>query len=256
MTDKKSRRTALVTGGARRIGRDIIRDLADHGWSVVIHCNNSMTEADAEAQAINEAGGKAVVIQADLSAAEAVSTLMPRANGLIGPIHLLVNNASVYLEDAPGSLDARVWRDQFAINLQAPVFLTEAFAAQLPEGMDGNVINLIDQLVLKPNPHMTSYTLSKSALWTATRTFAQALAPRIRVNGIGPGPTYPNARGGESGLRREAAATLLEKLVDPADITAAVRFLVDTASITGQMLALDGGQHLAWQTPDIVDNEA
>jgi len=255
MTNRKSRRTALVTGGARRIGRDIIRDLAGHGWSVVIHCNNSMTEAESEARAINEAGGKAVVIQADLAETDAVSTLISRANAQIGPIDLLVNNASVYLEDAPGSLDAQLWRRQFAINLQAPVFLAEAFAAQLPDGVDGNVVNLIDQRVWKLNPRMTSYTLSKSALWTATRTLAQALAPRIRVNGIGPGPTYPNPRDGDSGLRREAAATLLENPIDPSEIAAAVRFLVDTASITGQMLALDGGQHLAWQTPDIVDND-
>jgi NAD(P)-dependent dehydrogenase (short-subunit alcohol dehydrogenase family) len=255
MTDRTSRRTALVTGGARRIGRAIVRDLAAQGWAVVIHCNNSVAEAEAEAQAINQAGGEAIVIRADLQDADAVSALIPSANAQIGPLDLLVNNASVFLEDGFGALDAKIWQRQFAVNLQAPVFLADAFAAQLPADARGNIVNLIDQRVWKLNPQMASYTLSKSALWTATRTMAQALAPRIRVNGIGPGPTFPNPRDGENGLRREASATLLVEPIDPAEIGAAVRFLVDTASITGQMLALDGGQHLAWQTPDIVDNE-
>jgi NAD(P)-dependent dehydrogenase (short-subunit alcohol dehydrogenase family) len=244
-----------VTGGARRIGRAIVRDLAAHGWTLAIHCNSSVAEAEAEAQAIRHAGGTAIVIQADLEDSDAVSTLVTRANAEIGPLGLLVNNASVFLEDNVGSLDPHVWRRQFAVNLQAPVFLAEAFAAQLPPGERGNIVNLIDQRVWKLTPHKTSYTLTKSALWTATRTLAQALAPRIRVNGIGPGPTFPNPRDGEAGLEREAAGTLLERRIDPAEIATAVRFVVDTPSITGQMLALDGGQHLAWQTPDIVDNE-
>ena len=255
MTIETNGRAALVTGGARRIGSAIVRDLAAHGWAVAIHCNTSLAEAEAEARAIADAGGNAVVVQANLEECEAVSTLIARANAEIGPLGLLVNNASVFLEDGVGALDPDIWRRQFAINLQAPVFLAEAFAAQLPRGAHGNIVNLIDQRVWKLTPHRTSYTVTKSARWTATRTLAQALAPRLRVNGIGPGPTFPNPRDGEAGLEREAAGTLLERRIDPAEIAAAVRFLVGTPSITGQMLALDSGQHLAWQTPDIVDKE-
>ncbi|HMB48000.1 MAG TPA: SDR family oxidoreductase [Afifellaceae bacterium] len=256
MAIETSPRTALITGGARRIGRTIVRDLAAHGWAVAIHCNRSVAEAETEAQAIRQAGGTAAIIQADLENADATATILLQANEEIGPIDLLVNNASTFVEDRFGSLDMQIWRRQFAVNLEAPIFLAEAFAVQLPDGAEGNIVNLIDQRVWKLNPHMPSYTLSKAALWTATQTMAQSFAPRIRVNGIGPGPTFPNPRDGEAGLDREASGILLERRVDPADIATAVRFLVDTPSITGQMLAVDGGQHLAWKTPDIVESDS
>jgi NAD(P)-dependent dehydrogenase (short-subunit alcohol dehydrogenase family) len=255
MTNEKARKTALVTGGARRIGRAIVRDLAAHGWTVAIHCNSSLSEGRSEAQAICEAGGKAIVVQADLQDAAAVAGLLPKVGDEAGPVSLLVNNASVFLEDSIGSLDPETWQRQFSVNLQAPVFLAEAFAAQLPDGIEGNIVNIVDQRVWKLTPQMTSYTLTKSALWTATRTLAQALAPRIRVNAIGPGPTFPNDRDGDAGLDREAAGTLLGRRIEPAEIAQAVRYIAETRSLTGQMLALDGGQHLAWQTPDIVDHD-
>lgn len=246
-------RTALVTGGAKRIGRAIVNDLATHGWSVAIHCNSSVAEAEKQAQAIRRSGGNAHVIQADLKDPLAVSEILPAANKAIGPVSLLVNNASLFLPDEIGSLDTQTWQQQFAVNLQAPVFLSEAFAAQLPDNHCGNIINMIDQRVWKLTPQMMSYTLAKSALWAATQTMAQALAPRIRVNGIGPGPTFANPADGEHGLIAEAAGTLFGKPINPAEIAAAIRFLVASPTITGQMLALDNGQHLAWQTPDIVD---
>ncbi len=253
MTKDESRGTALVTGGARRIGRAIVRELAANGWTVVIHCNRSVDDAETEANQIREAGGKAHVVRADLQEQGAAGTILADATGIAGPVTLLVNNASVFLEDALRSLDHDLWRRQFAINLEAPVFLSQEFAARLPGAMNGAIVNVIDQRVWKLTPQMMSYTLAKSALWTATQTMAQALAPRIRVNGIAPGPTFANARDGDAGLEREAAGTLLEKRIDPAEIAAAVRYLAESPSITGQLLAVDGGQHLAWRTPDIVD---
>ena len=245
----RDRRTALVTGGARRIGEAIVRDLAAHGWAVAIHCRNSTASAESLAREIRAAGGSAAVVPADLADPAALRTIVPAAAGALGPVTLLVNNASVFLEDAIGGLDFGRWQTQFDTNLRAPVFLAEAFATQLPEDCEGNIVNMIDQRVWNLGPEMTSYTLSKSALWAATRTLALALAPRIRVNAIGPGPTFPNARDGEQGMLREVAGLPLKRRVDPADFGRAIRFLVETPSITGQMLALDSGQHLPARPP-------
>jgi NAD(P)-dependent dehydrogenase (short-subunit alcohol dehydrogenase family) len=243
--------TALVTGGAKRIGAAIVRELAASGFAVAIHCNRSAEEAEALAAEIGAAGGRAAVVCGDLADAETLATLVPAAAKALGPLTLLVNSASVFLKDHFGGLDIATWQAQLDINLRAPVFLAESFAAQLPEGWEGNVVNLIDQRVLKLTPDMPSYMLSKSALWTATQTLAQALAPRIRVNAIGPGPTFPNPHAKDQGMAREIAGTLLKRRVDPADIARAVRFLVETPSITGQLLLLDSGQHLAFQAADI-----
>jgi NAD(P)-dependent dehydrogenase (short-subunit alcohol dehydrogenase family) len=237
-------RTALITGGARRIGAAIARDLAAHGWALAIHFNRSAEDAERLAAAIRTGGGRAAVVMADLADPAALAEVVPSAARVLGPLTLLVNNASVFLEDRIGGLDFHFWQTQFDVNLRAPVFLAEAFARQLPDGSEGNIINMIDQRVWNLTPEMTSYTLSKAALWTATRTLAQALAPRIRVNAIGPGPTLPNWRDGVEGLTQEAAATPLRRSVDPADVGRAIRFLVDTSSVTGQMIALDSGQHL------------
>lgn len=255
MTINGSRGTALVTGGARRIGRAIVQDLAAHGWAVIIHCNNSVDEALGEADAVGARGGVAHVVQADLLDEDAAAKIFREAGARVGPVDLLVNNASVFLEDSFGSLDRDLWRRQFATNLEAPIFLAETFAAQLPGEMSGNIVNLVDQRVHKLTPQMVSYTLAKSALWTATQTMAQALAPRIRVNGIAPGPTFANPRDGEDGLEHEASGTLLQKRIDPFEIAAAIRYLADSPAITGQLLTIDSGQHLAWRTPDIVERE-
>jgi NAD(P)-dependent dehydrogenase (short-subunit alcohol dehydrogenase family) len=246
MQDMTEARTALVTGGAKRIGAAIVRDLAAHRWAVAIHCNRSAEDAETLAGEIRRAGGRAIVVTADLGDAGALGTILPAAARALGPVDLLVNNASVFLEDRVGGLDFALWQTQFDVNLRAPVFLAEAFARQLPGGREGNVVNMIDQRVLKLTPDMTSYTLTKAALFAATRTLAQGLAPRVRVNAIGPGPTLPNWRDGEDGLAREAAATPLGRPVDPADFGRAIRFFVETPSVTGQMIALDSGQHLAW----------
>lgn len=246
-------RNALVTGAAKRIGAAIARDLAAHNWAVTIHSNRSVDEAEALAAEIRESGGRVAILSADLSDLAALSTVLPAANAAHGPVDLLVNNASVYLRDRFGALDASLWQAQFDINLRAPVFLAEAFARQLPEGREGNIVNIIDHRVLKLTPQMPSYTLTKAALWTATQTLAQALAPRIRVNGIGPGPTVPNPHDGDEGMSREVAGLLLKRPIALADYGRTIRYLVDTPSLTGQLIALDSGQHLGWRTPDIVD---
>jgi NAD(P)-dependent dehydrogenase (short-subunit alcohol dehydrogenase family) len=243
---------ALVTGGARRIGRAITEDLSRNGWAVAIHCHNSHDDAEALAAECRKNGARIAVIEADLVETVSVGAVVKRAQAALGPVTLLVNNASIFEEDGVGALDAELWHRQMAINLAAPVFLADAFAAALPSGADGNIINIIDQRAWKPTPHYMSYQLSKSALLTATRTLAQALAPRIRVNAIGPGPTLPSPRQTEADFQRQARAIPLQRATDLADFGRTIRFLVATPSVTGQMIALDGGQHIAWQTPDIL----
>ncbi|HEX8663187.1 MAG TPA: SDR family oxidoreductase [Beijerinckiaceae bacterium] len=245
-------RTALVTGGARRIGQAIVKRLASDGWAVAIHCHRSGREAEALGRAIQAAGGRAAVIEADLADAAAVRSIVARAGAALGPVTLLVNNASVFEPDDIGSLDEAVWERHFGVNLRAPVFLAGDFAGQLPDGVEGTVVNVIDQRVLKPTPHFLSYTLSKSALFTATQTMAQALAPRIRVNAVGPGPTLASRRQRRDDFARQGASVPLGHGPSPEEIAEAVLFLASAKSVTGQMIAVDGGQHLAWQTPDVL----
>lgn len=244
-------KVALVTGGARRIGRAIVEDLARNGWAVAIHVNRSREEADRLAAAIHADGGRATVVIADLEDVEGLPALLAEASAALGPITLLVNSASIFEPDAVGTLDPKLWTRQLTVNLAAPIFLAQAFAAQLPEGVEGNIVNIVDQRVLKPTPRHFSYQLSKSALFTATTTLAQALAPRIRVNAIGPGPTLPSERQTEEEFRRQTGTLPLRRGAGLDEFGRAIRFLVDTPSITGQMLALDGGQHLMWETAEI-----
>jgi NAD(P)-dependent dehydrogenase (short-subunit alcohol dehydrogenase family) len=243
---------ALITGGARRIGRAIADDLSRHGWSVAIHCHHSRAEAEALSNEISARGAKAAVIVADLANPSGARSVVRGAQSALGPVTLLVNNASIFEADGIGQLDAELWQRQMSINLASPVFLADAFAAALPTKTEGNVVNIVDQRVWKPTPHYMSYHLSKAGLLAATRTLAQALAPRIRVNAIGPGPTLPSPRQRQSDFDRQAAAIPLQRATDLADFGRTIRFLVATPSITGQMIALDGGQHIAWQTPDIL----
>lgn len=244
-------KTALVTGGARRIGAGIVRELAAHGFAVAIHCNRSRAEADALAAEIVANGGTATVVTADLSDRQAVASLIGQAQAALGPIGLLVNSASVFESDEIDNFGWDVWDAHFALHLEAPVMLTRQLADALPDGMAGLVVNIIDQRVLRPNPRFFSYTLSKSALWDATRTMAQALGPKVRVNAIGPGPTLPNIRQQQSDFDSQVAGLLLQRGPDMAEFGATIRYLFETMSVTGQMIAIDGGQHLAWQTPDV-----
>jgi NAD(P)-dependent dehydrogenase (short-subunit alcohol dehydrogenase family) len=241
----------LITGGARRIGRAIVEDLAANGFAVAIHSNNSADDASALAAEIKKAGGQAAVVVADLTDMSAVAKVVWQAERALGPVSLLVNNASLFEDDSVLDFDWPDWDRHFDIHLKAPVLLAQKFAEALPEATDGLIVNVIDQRVWRLSPRYFSYTLSKSALWTATQTMAQALAPRIRVNAIGPGPTLRNTRQDDSDFRKQVDALLLKQSPDLSEFGATIRYLWQAHSVTGQMIALDGGQHLAWQTPDV-----
>jgi NAD(P)-dependent dehydrogenase (short-subunit alcohol dehydrogenase family) len=246
------RGTALVTGAGRRIGRSLALEAARAGYDVAVHCRDSRIDADDVAAEIRTLGRKAAVVEADLADEAQTRRLLADAAHVLGPLTLLVNNASVFEDDRCGSLDRVTWDAHFDTNLRAPIVLTEDFAAALPDGAEGLVVNLIDQRVWKSNPQFFSYSLSKHALWDATRMLAQALAPRIRVNGIGPGPTLPSSHQTAAEFAAEARNVPLERRATPEAVAQALRYLIEAELVTGQMIAVDGGQHLAWRTPDIV----
>jgi NAD(P)-dependent dehydrogenase (short-subunit alcohol dehydrogenase family) len=242
---------ALITGGAVRIGRTIALHLAKNGYSIAIQYNNSEAEAAETVSAIRQAGAAAARFRASLADPAQVAALIPAIIKAMGPLTCLVNNASHFAADRFPLLTTESWRKHMAINLDAPIFLAQAFASQLPGEAAGNIVNIIDQRVLRPNPQFFSYTLSKSALWAATKTMAQALAPRIRVNAIGPGPALRNVYQSEEDFARECRAMPLGHGTAPEEIASTVLFILRTPAMTGQMIALDGGQHLLWQTPDV-----
>jgi NAD(P)-dependent dehydrogenase (short-subunit alcohol dehydrogenase family) len=246
MSDKYPR-AVLVTGAAMRVGRSIALDLAASGKAVAVHYNTSGGAAAEVVERIIESGGKAVAVQANLMDDEAARALIPRAVEAIGPLTSLINNASVFEDDTVGTVSRDFWDAHMQVNLRAPFVLSQAFAEQLPRNKEGNIINLIDQRVLNLTPHFTSYTLSKAALWTMTQTLALALAPRVRVNAIGPGPTLPSPRQTQEQFIRQWAALPLVRPAEPKEIAETVRFILDVPAMTGQMIALDGGQHLGWQ---------
>jgi NAD(P)-dependent dehydrogenase (short-subunit alcohol dehydrogenase family) len=246
MTQDNVSRTVLVTGAARRLGREIVLHLARQDWRVGVHYHHSESEAVALVEAIEALGGKALAFKADLSQVDALEPLITSCAEKLGIPTCLVNNAACFEWDDIATLDPAGWQAHLDIDLRAPVFLTKAFARILPQPERGSVINMIDQRVWRLTPEFLSYTIAKSALWTATRTLAQALSPRIRVNAIGPGPVLPSQKQSLSDFERECRATPLERGATPAEICAAIDFLLATSSVTGQMIALDGGQHLAW----------
>lgn len=238
--------TALVTGAADRIGAAIATRLAAEGYAVAIHYRGSGEKAEALADAIRADGGQADTVHADLARREDRMGLIAAAAGLFGPLTLLVNNASVFEPDSAVTLHEDLWDLHMALHAEAPVFLARDFAAQLPADEMGNIINIIDERVLHPTPDFFSYTLSKSLLWTATRTLAQSLAPQIRVNAIGPGPTLKNAHQSQEEFVASRAALPLAAGPTSEDIAEGVLAILTLSSMTGQMLALDGGEHLAW----------
>jgi len=244
-------KTALVTGGAQRIGRRIVERLAGEDYAVAIHCRRSTDEAEAIATDIRKQGGRAAIVQADLADGRAVESIVPHAVKALGPLTLLVNNASEFEPDEVETLSQERWDRHFAVNLRAPAFLARDFARQLPADSQGSIVNIVDQRVWKLTPQFFSYTLTRAALFTATQTMAQALAPRIRVNAIGPGPTLSNVRQGDEDFAKQSEAVLLGHGGSPDEIADAVLYFANAASVTGQMIAVDGGQHLAWETPDV-----
>jgi NAD(P)-dependent dehydrogenase (short-subunit alcohol dehydrogenase family) len=242
-------RAALVTGAGRRIGRAIALMLGAEGWAVAVHYHRSRAEAEAVVGEITAAGGRAAAIAADLTDEAAVKTLVPRAVAALGPLGCLVNNASVFENDLALSATRGSWDRHLDTNLRAPFVLMQEFARQLPADAAGAVVNMLDERVWSLTPYFISYTVSKAALWALTQSMALALAPRIRVNGIGPGPTLPSPRQSEEQFRRQSEAMPLRRGTSPDEIAAAVRFILAAPAMTGQMIALDGGQHLGWAQP-------
>ena len=256
--------TALVTGAGKRLGRAMALYLAARGHDVAVHYATSSDEAASVVAEITAMGRRAVAVQVDLLDEGQVETLVSRAAAVLGPLTVLVNNASIFEYDTVQTGTRASWDRAMESNLRAPFVLTQAFAAQCPKAtMDENgepvaqglVVNMIDQRVQKLTPEFASYTLAKMGLWALTRTAAQGLAPHVRVNGVGPGPTLQGARQSDDHFAKQRAATVLGRGAHPSDVTAALGFFLDSPSVTGQMIAVDGGQHLAWKTPDVLGVE-
>ena len=237
------------SGGARRMGRALCLALAADGYAVAIHHHHSKKEAEALTAEIERAGGKAITLMANLADEGAVAELLPRAVAALGPIGCLVNNASIFENDTVATATRDSWDRHLAINLRAPFLLMQSFARHLPQVAAGVIVNLLDERVWNLTPFFVSYTLSKAGLWTLTQTMALALAPRIRVNGIGPGPTMPSPRQSAQQFLDRCRKMPLRRGTSPDEIAAALRFILAAPGMTGQMIALDGGEHLGWGQP-------
>lgn len=255
---------ALVTGGARRLGQAMALYLAGRGYAVAVHYDRSASDARTTVDEIRALGASGVALQADLLDEDAAAGLVGRAaEALGGPLTVLVNNASIFEHDTLASATRDGWNRHFGSNLRAPFLLTQGFAAQarpadLVEGEPlacNLIVNMVDQRVRKPTPEFMTYTIAKMALWAMTQTTAQALAPHTRVNAIAPGPTMQGARQSATHFAGQRAATILGRGANPADITAALGFFLDSPAVTGQLICVDGGQHLGWQTPDVLGVE-
>lgn len=237
---------ALITGASDRIGAAIARTLAASGYAVVVHYRSDTAGARRVCESIVASGGHCAIVQADLGDRAQRANLVRKASEPFGALSVLVNNASTFDPDSARDVNEALWDQHFAIHAEAPVFLARDFAAQLPPGVDGNIVNLVDERVLHLSPAYFSYTLSKMVLWAATRTLAQSLAPAIRVNAIGPGPVLPHSRQSQEEFDRSVAALPLQRNAGPSAIADGVLMLLRTPSMTGQMLALDGGEHLEY----------
>lgn len=236
---------ALVTGGARRVGRAVCGALARRGMNVVVHYNTSAREAEETAHELTAAHGvKAAAVQADLADETAVRGLIAAASAAVGPVDVLVNNASVFEYDDALSVTRQSWDKHMDANLYAPFALSQTFAAALGRGAQGNIINIVDQRVLNPTVFFTSYTLSKMLLHSLTQILARALAPDVRVNAVGPGPVLPSHRQTDAQFEQQWRGTPLGRPVSPDEIAAAVCFILDAPSMTGQTIVIDSGQHL------------
>ena len=244
-------RVALVTGGAARLGRAIALMLARAGLAVAVHCRQSIAAAEATAADCRALGVAACVVRADLSVEAQTACLIGQVAAALGPVGVLVNNASVFERDEWNDVTRASWDAHLLPNTRAPFVLMQQLALGLPERADGCVVNLLDQRVWSLTPHFVSYTVSKSALWSLTRAMALALAPRIRVNAVGPGPAAPSARQTSAQFARQCASLPLGRGTDPDEVAEAVLALLCLPSVTGQMIAVDGGQHLQWHAaPD------
>lgn len=255
---------ALVTGAAKRLGREMALYLAERGYDVAIHYAGSQADAEQTAADARALGVNARTFQVDLLDAEATQDLVPRVAKAMGQLQVLVNNASIFDYDNIHSATLDGWDRHIGSNLRAPFQLIQAFAAQAPKAKadengepqaQGLVVNMVDQRVLKPTPEFMTYSLAKAGLWSLTRTAAQALAPGIRVNAIGPGPTMIGARQSRQHFDAQRASTVLKRGSDPQGITQALGYFLDARAVTGQLICVDGGQHLGWRTPDVIGRE-
>lgn len=256
--------TALVTGAGKRLGRAMALYLAQRGHDVAVHYASSQDEAEAVVAEIRAMGRKAQAFQADLLDEAQVQALVPSVTDALGQLTVLVNNASIFEYDRIDTSTRQSWDRHIESNLRAPYVLIQAFARQCPPATkddageplaQGLVVNMIDQRILKLTPEFSTYTIAKMGLWALTQTAAQGLAPHIRVNGIGPGPTLKGARQSQDHFDRQRASTILGRGANPQDITAALGFFLDSPGVTGQFMAVDGGQHLGWKTPDVLGVE-
>jgi len=236
---------ALVTGGARRVGRAIVEDLARNGWSIAVHYLSGGDEAEALAGSIRAGGGNAVAVQCDLADLAQTRSVVETSAAALGPLTLLVNNASMYAQDAFGALEPQAWWRQLAVNLGAPVFLSQAFVGQVGDATDANIVNLLDPRIYRPNPDYFTYQLSKAGLMAATETMAKALAPRVRVNGISPGPVLPSAHTNPERYAKRISQLPLQRAPGLDEFGRTVRYFVENTSVTGQVISIDAGQRLA-----------
>lgn len=256
---------ALVTGAGKRLGRAMALELARQGHDVAVHYATSRDAAEDVAEEIRAMGRKAVTLEADLlDEAQVTPMVVQAAEALGGPITTLINNASIFDYDNIESATRQSWDRHMESNLRAPFVLTQQMAAQVPAPTQdengepvaqGLVINMIDQRVHKLTPEFMTYTIAKMGLWALTRTAAQALAPQVRVNAIGPGPTLQGHRQSDSHFQSQRRNTILHRGANPQDITAALVYFLHAPGVTGQLLCVDGGQHLGWQTPDVLGVE-
>jgi NAD(P)-dependent dehydrogenase (short-subunit alcohol dehydrogenase family) len=247
---EKSKGHALVTGAAKRIGREIAIALAEDGWTVGIHHRRSAADADALCRSLTDAGKRAYVVAADLDNDADIDRLMDEAVSAAGPVTCLVNNASVFEHDSLEALSRDSWDTHMNVNLWAPIKLVQSMANGLPDGETGNIVNIADQRVINIPPGFLSYTISKAGMWAMTQNLALALAPRIRVNAIGPGPTLPSPRQTQEQFDMQAARVPLGHGAGAGEIADGVRYILSAPSLTGQIIALDGGQHLGWEFPE------
>ncbi len=259
MTEKR----ALVTGAAKRLGRAMALCLAGRGFDVVVHYSTSADAAQAVVAEINAMGQRAVALQANLLVEAETQALVPKARAALdGPLTVLVNNASIFEYDTLDSATRESWDRHLGSNLRAPFVLSQAFSRAAPPMIADNngetvaqalIVNMVDQRVKKLTPEFMTYSIAKMALWAFTQTAAQALAPHIRVNAIAPGPTMIGSRQSDAHFSEQRAKTILQRGANPKDITAALQYLLDAPAVTGQLMTVDGGQHLGWLTPDIIN---
>lgn len=243
----------LITGAAKRLGRAIALKLAGAGYDIAAHYRASKADAETLAAEVKSLGRRAALIEGDLAVEAQVETFVPRASADLGPVTALVNCASVFEDDRIATMTRASWDKHIETNLRAPLVLSQIFAKQLPAGADGAIVNIIDQAVLNLTPQFLSYTVSKAGLWTLTQTLAQALAPRIRVNAVAPGPSLKAERQSQRNFDAQVQATLLQRPSEPADIAGAVHYLLSARAVTGQMIAVDSGQHLTPRTGDFFE---